>query len=238
VLTTTEAIVLRNQRYGEADLIVTYLTRDRGIIKAFAKSPRKIKSRFGSSLEPLTYSRISLLGREHSVPRITRSDIINPFCRLRENYDDLMNISRIIKIMLSVVPEDTPNKTLFNFFLSVLNLIDSSAGRQRHTLYLIALVRLLAMTGYAPRLNKCGRCGSGGIDFYPGAGTILCNRCARDQETEEPPLKVNGDVINFYSHSIEWPVQKLTRLRPRREILSTLSSIMERHILQNLGLRL
>jgi DNA repair protein RecO (recombination protein O) len=237
VLTRTEGIVLKNQKHGEADLIVTYLTPDRGIIKAFAKSPHKIKSRFGSSLEPLTHSRISLFGKEQSIPKITQSDIINTFYRLRESYDDLINISRLIRVMLSIIPEDTPNKRLFNFFLGILNLMDSSTGDQRHILYLIALIRLLAMTGYAPRLNKCGRCGKKGINFYPGAGTILCDGCAGGQEIKGPPVRVNGDIINFYSHSIEWPVQKLTRLRPRKELLSTLSSIMERHLSQNLGIR-
>ena len=56
MLQRTEGIVLKTNPFGEADLIVTYLTRDYGILKTFAKSPRKIKSRFGSSLEPLTYS--------------------------------------------------------------------------------------------------------------------------------------------------------------------------------------
>jgi DNA repair protein RecO (recombination protein O) len=47
MLHRTEGIVLKTTPFGEADLIVTYLTRDCGILKTFAKSPRKIKSRFG-----------------------------------------------------------------------------------------------------------------------------------------------------------------------------------------------
>jgi DNA repair protein RecO (recombination protein O) len=237
VLTRTEGIVLTSQKHGEADLIVTYLTRDRGIIKAFAKSPRKIKSRFGSSLEPLTYVRISLIGKEQSIPKITQSDIIKPFRALRENYHDLVNISRLIRLMLFLTPEDTHNKRLFNFFLSTLNLIESSAEDQRQTLYLIALIRLLAMIGYAPRLNKCGRCGRSGINFYPQAGTILCNKCIDGHQMGKPFVRVNSDIINFYSHCIEWPVERLSRLKPRRDLLSTLFTIMDKHISQNLGIR-
>ena len=48
MLRRTEGIVLRTFPFGEADLIVTFLTADFGLIKVFAKSPRKIKSRFGS----------------------------------------------------------------------------------------------------------------------------------------------------------------------------------------------
>ena len=74
--TRTEGIVLKSMAYGEADVIVTYLTADLGIRKGFAKSARKIKSRFGGSLEPFTHSRITLLGKEDaSLPRLTQSDI-------------------------------------------------------------------------------------------------------------------------------------------------------------------
>ncbi len=58
MLKRTNAIVLKTFPFGEADLIVTHLTYDFGLINTFAKSPRKIKSRFGSSLEPLTCSKI------------------------------------------------------------------------------------------------------------------------------------------------------------------------------------
>ena len=68
MLKRTEGIVLRTFPFGEADLIVTHLTPDLGIIKSFAKSSRKTRSRFGSSLEPLTRSRISLFGKEDAVP--------------------------------------------------------------------------------------------------------------------------------------------------------------------------
>lgn len=232
MLTRTEGVVLKNQKHGEADLIVTYLTPDRGIINAFAKSPRKIKSRFGSSLEPLTYANVSLLGKEHSIPRITQSDIINPFNRLRENYHDFINISRLIRVVLSMIPHGIPNKRLFDFFLSVLSIIGSSVEDEKQTMHLVFLIRLLAIIGSAPRLNKCGRCGSNGINFYPDSGTILCGRCINGHRIKELPVRVNGDIINFYKHSIEWPVEKLSRLKPRKDLLSTLSVLIDRHLSQ------
>ena len=87
----TEAIVLRTHHFGDADLIVTYLTPSRGVVKAFAKSPRKTKSRFGSSLEPLTHASIALMGKEQtSLLRITQSDIITSFQNIRDNFDDFV----------------------------------------------------------------------------------------------------------------------------------------------------
>ncbi|RJR16241.1 MAG: DNA repair protein RecO, partial [Nitrospiraceae bacterium] len=113
MLIRTEGIVLKTQKYGEADLIVTFLTSDKGIINAFAKSPRKTKSRFGSSLEPLTHAKLSLWGKEQSLPKITQSDIIEPFHQIRENYNDYVSISKLVEILISLMPSGIPNKRLF-----------------------------------------------------------------------------------------------------------------------------
>jgi DNA repair protein RecO (recombination protein O) len=232
LLTRTEGIVLTSQKYGEADLIVTYLTSDRGIIKAFAKSPRKTKSRFGSSLEPLTHARISLWGKEQSaMPRITQSDIINSFYQIREDYQDFVSASKLIEILISLTPQDTPHKKLFTFFLNVLHFITSSDPETRHALHLITQVRLLAIIGYAPRLRSCGRCGGDSRDFYPDAGTTLCKKCSIPPAGEgQPFIRINNRVIHFYTHTIEWPINISHRLKPGNETISELSLILDRHL--------
>ena len=232
MLSRTEGIVLRTQKYGEADLIVTYLTSERGIIKAFAKSPRKTRSRFGSSLEPLTYAKISLWGKEQSMPKITQSDVISSFHQLRESYDNYINISKLSEIIISLIPESIPNKRVFNLFLDILELARSSGEGAKDALFLIAQVRLLAITGYAPGLKDCGKCGKKSNNFYPDSGTILCSRCASAQPSlsKKPPIRVADKTLSFYAHSIDWPLNITCRLKPPEEILSEFSLIIEKHL--------
>jgi len=231
MLTKSEGIVLKSQKYGEADLIVTFLTPDRGIASAFAKSPRKTKSRFGSSLEPLTHSKISLWGKEQSLPKLTQSDIINSFQKIRENYDDFVSVSKLIEILLALTPVESPNQKLFSFFLNILHFIESSELESKEALHLISRIRLLAIIGYAPRLSGCGRCGSESIDFFPDAGTTLCKKCSTPRTGESKPfLRLNNQVIQFYRHSIEWPVTKSNRLKPNPETMTALSGVLERHL--------
>jgi DNA repair protein RecO (recombination protein O) len=232
VLTKTEGIVLKSQKYGEADLIVTYLTADKGIIKAFAKSPRKIKSRFGSSLEPLTHSQISLWGKEQSaISKITQADIINSFHQIRENYQNFVNVSKLIEIIISLTPATIPNKRLFLFFLNTLDLIRSSDQEAAGSLHIITQIRLLAMIGYAPKLNNCGRCGSDSLDFYPDSGTTLCKKCAISPSgAGKPFIRINNRVIHFYSHTIKWPINISNRLKPNNETISELSVVIDRHL--------
>ncbi len=231
MLTRTDGIVLKTKKYGEADLIVTYLTQSRGIISAFAKSPRKTKSRFGSSLEPLTHAKIALWGKEQSMPKITQSDILNPFQHLRENFEDFGNILKLIEILLSLIPEGVPNRKLFFFLLNTMILVESSKQKQKNTLYLISLVRLLIILGYAPWLKRCGKCGDKSLDFYPGSGTTLCRKCVlKHNKWEMTSMKLTHKVVNFYSHITEWPAHTSNRLKPHPEIISELSELLDKHL--------
>jgi DNA repair protein RecO (recombination protein O) len=232
VLTRTEGIVLKTQKYGEADLIVTYLTPEKGIIKAFAKSPRKTRSRFGSSLEPLTHAKISLWGKEHSaLPKITQSDILNSFQQLRDNYHDFISISKLTEMLISLTPEGIPNKKIFSFFFNILSFIKSSKHEQKDALHLISRIRLLAAAGYAPRLSGCGKCGTKSLDFYPDSGTTLCHNCAAAPAgAGKPFMRINSKVVHFYTHSIEWPINISNRLKPNEQTLSELSGLLDRHL--------
>ncbi|UCH79708.1 MAG: DNA repair protein RecO [Nitrospiraceae bacterium] len=231
MLTRTEGIVLKTQKYGEADLIVTYITPDRGIISAFAKSPRKTKSRFGSSLEPLTHAKISLWGKEQSLPKLTQSDIIHSFQKIREDYNDFIHVSKLSEILLSLTPSDSPNKKLFSFFLNILQFISSSEQESKEPLHLISRIRLLAVIGYAPRMSGCGRCGNNSIDFFPDAGTTLCRKCSRPSAgASKPFIRLNNQIIQFYKHSIEWPVNRSNRLKPHEDTLTALSAVLDRHL--------
>ncbi len=239
MLTKTEGIVLKTQKFAEADLIVTFLTLSRGIIKVFAKSPRKTKSRFGSSLEPLTHTKITLLGKEQSMPRITQSDIINSFQSLRENFKDFLYMSKLAEILLSITPEGIPNQNLFLFFLNTMYILKSLGQRQNDVIYLISQIRLLAVLGYAPRLKGCGKCGTKGLEFYPHSGSILCKKCALSSKGErKSPIKITDRVVRFYSHCVGWPIHASTRLRPSRETISALSVLLEEHLTYLLNKRL
>ena len=258
MLTTTEGIVLRTQKYAEADLIVTYLTLNKGIIKAFAKSPRKTKSRFGSSLEPLTYSKITLMGKEQSMPKIIQSDILKPFYCLRENFQDYIYISKLVEMLIALTLEGAAYKKLFLFLLNVMNLSEmlnppfptllkgglnkvEKAGfsEQKKAFYITSQIHLLKILGYAPPLTWCGKCGTKCFYFYPHLGTALCRKCAVTQSKKNvSPIKITSKLIKFYSHCTGWSLHASTRLRPPREIISALSTLLDEHINHLLNKRL
>ena len=74
---SAEALILRTYRYGEADLIVIFLTRDRGKLRGVAKNAVKSRRRFGAALEPLTRGTVAYFEKEgRELVRLDRVDTI------------------------------------------------------------------------------------------------------------------------------------------------------------------
>lgn len=230
--TRTEGIVLKSMEYGEADVIVTYLTMDMGIKKAFAKSARKIKSRFGGSLEPLTHSRISLMGKEDAtLPRLTQSDIIRPFQELREDYACFVRVCSMVELTCGLLPEGAENRPAFEFLLTMMERL---AGGCSSLDTLIYRVRFLKMKGYAPRLESCSRCGADSAWFYPCQGSVVCEACAMMPSVVLPQdrrmrLPVSQGAARLYEAIVGWNLEKTARLKASPAMLEEISAIVEAH---------
>lgn len=226
MLRRTEGIVLRTIPFGEADLIVTYLTEDLGLIKAFAKSPRKIRSRFGSSLEPLTHSIISFWGKEDTaLPRLTQSDIIHPFKSIRDSLKSFIRASEIIEITLNFIPERDANRNVYFLLLHILQALENQDNPK--ILVNHYKIKFLKLVGFAPKLDACGRCGRSGTSFYLSHGSVLCETCAKGIDS---PVKISSAVLKLFTDLTTWDTLKVHRIKPSDMLLSELSDIINMHI--------
>ena len=73
-------VVLRTQKLGEADRIITLLTRHNGRVRAVGKGVRRTTSRFGARLEPFMHVDLQL-AEGRSLDIITQVETLNPFAR-------------------------------------------------------------------------------------------------------------------------------------------------------------
>ncbi|MBI4683647.1 MAG: DNA repair protein RecO [Nitrospirae bacterium] len=226
MLRRTEGIVLKTALFGEADLIVTHLTSDFGLIKTFAKSPRKIKSRFGSSLEPLTYSKISFWGKEDAnLPRLTQSDIILSFQLIRDRLECFLKVSEILELTASFLPEHEANRKVFMLLLDVLKETEKDCTLPLHII--LYKIRFLNLIGYAPRLDGCANCGKTGFSFYISHGSVICERCITGMDS---PIKLSPASIKLYESLSRWDLSLIERIKPSRNLLAELSDMLNDHI--------
>jgi len=226
MLQSTEGIVLKTGTFGEADLIVTYLTRDYGVIKTFAKSPRKIKSRFGSSLEPLTHAKISFWGKEDAaLPRLTQSDIIHTFETLRGRLKCFLKASEMAELTLNFMQERDASEEVFSLIRSTLRALEEDC--ETNMLFLSCKVKLLEIVGYLPRLEGCGRCGREGGAFYLSHGSVLCESCSRGHQAS---FSLPAGVGALYKNLLAWEFSKLSRIKPSEILVSELSRVIDEHV--------
>jgi DNA repair protein RecO (recombination protein O) len=73
-----DGVVLRTQKLGEADRIITLLTRHNGRVRAVAKGVRRTKSRFGARLEPFTHVDV-MIHPGRSLDVITQAEVIRAY---------------------------------------------------------------------------------------------------------------------------------------------------------------
>lgn len=225
---STEAIVLKNTPYAEADLIVTYFTKEFGVIDLFAKSPRKIKSKFGSSLEPLTHSRISFIGKEDRLQKIIQSDIINPFQQIRENLFLFLKTAEILKIILQILPKRQPHSELFRVLLDSLFFIQKAERIELFTVFL--KLKILRELGYLPDFNSCGRCrNSLNAEIYYLDGFVLCYNCMIENPTTQV-YKISKGTAKLLNKIPNWDINFISRVKIVKTLISEVDEFITKHI--------
>jgi DNA repair protein RecO (recombination protein O) len=183
VLYADEAIVLRTHKLGEADRIITLLTRQHGRVRAVAKGVRRTTSRFGSRLEPFTHVDLQL-AEGRSLDTITQAETLTPFSKgLGLDYDRYTAGTVMLETADRLVTEER-QPSVQQFLLLVGGLRAMVAGEHGPGQVLDSyLLRSLSVAGYAPSFEHCARCGTlpapGGPHrwFNPSLGGMLCTTC-------------------------------------------------------------
>ena len=178
-----EAVVLRTHKLGEADRIITLLSRRRGKIRAVAKGVRRTTSKFGARLEPFSHVDLQFaVGRTLDV--VTQVESLHAFGEpLIADYPAYT----AGQVMLEtadrlVVEEGEPSVQQYLLLVGALSVLNhgTADGVRPSTLILDSyLLRALAVAGYAPSFSDCARCGVVGPHqaFSPVTGGVVCERC-------------------------------------------------------------
>jgi DNA repair protein RecO (recombination protein O) len=179
-----DGIVLRTQDLGEADRIITVLTRRTGRIRAVGKGVRRTRSRFGARLEPFTHVDL-LLYEGRSLDIVTQADSLRAYGEpLAADYPRYTSGVAMLETAERFTPEER-QPAQRQFLLLVGGLRALGEGTHSPRLVLDAfLLRSLAVAGYAPALEECAVCGSpelsadGGLGtFALAAGGLTCRSC-------------------------------------------------------------
>jgi len=178
----TEAIILKTFPLGEADRLVSFLGRSSGRIRGVAPGARRIKNRFGSTLEVLSHVQIWYTEKEtRELVRIQQAELLESFRQSQTDYGLSTGLAAISEISELVLPEHEVSEPMFRLILLTAREIErAKSWALPLTYFAFWTVRL---GGWLPRFDRCASCGAAfGAKpaFYAlhQAG-LFCEKCRR-----------------------------------------------------------
>ena len=176
-----EAIVLKTIKLGEADRIVTLMTRSHGKVRAVAKGVRKTKSRWGGRLEPFTHVDLMLYKGRGDLDTITAADIRSSFDVIRTDYERLTAAASLAELVDKITPDRESAGNTYALLLAGLRALLQGRG---DSIVPGFFVKLLSISGYHPQLGVCAGCGTNArlAGFSAELGGVVCEDCWNEDE--------------------------------------------------------
>jgi len=224
-----EAVVLRTHKLGEADRIVTLLTRSHGRVRAVARGVRKTTSRIGARLEPFGHVDVQLYeGR--SLDTVTQVESIAAHgADLSSDYPRWTAGTAMLETAERLTPEER-EPAVQQYALLVSGLRSLVARDHAPGLILDSyLLRSLAIAGWSPSFDECARCGAPGPHraFSIPSGGVVCANC-RPPGSAAPSattIALLGALL-----SGDWPVADASESRDQRDASGLVAAFLQWHL--------
>jgi DNA repair protein RecO (recombination protein O) len=227
---TSEALILRTYKLGEADRIVVFLTRDRGKKRGVAKGARRARSRFIGALEPMTRAGVAYYEREQR--DLVRINYVEPTRSplSAATGDALGHVGYFAELIDEWAPEAHADERLYRLGSSMTEAI--AAGAPVEALARYFEYWLLRLQGVYPSLTSCAGCAEplvGGAVMPPRDDLFLCRACAPAGGT---PVSV--DALRFLKAAGAMAPERLETLplqpRAARELETLHRRLLHLHL--------
>jgi DNA repair protein RecO (recombination protein O) len=219
-----EAIVLRRHDFGEADRLLTLLTRDHGKIRAIAKGARKPGSRKTGHVELFMRTQM-LFARGRDLDIITQAELVEAYRPLREDLVRVTYASHMVEMLDRFTVENDAQPELYYLLADALGWLAETPDLLLTARFVE--LRLLGLVGFQPRLFQCARCGevieARDQFFSAELGGVLCPDCRRADPQADAISLAALKVLRYLQTR---PYNTVQRLKVRRALHSELEGLM------------
>lgn len=175
------AIILSRRDFRENDQIITFYTKERGLVSALARGVKKSVSKNAAALEPLSYVEVELVpGKE--LQHVTQVHTIEYFPLIRQNLAKISFGRYAVELLGTVLTDEVPDILLFDILASFLHFLEKQENLS--TLLLASFVlKVWSRLGFTPVLNRCIHCDKAVAEnetcyFDVAAGGVSHEQCA------------------------------------------------------------
>lgn len=228
---TTQAVVIATRDISEEDRLLTLLSRELGIIYAYAKGANRMKSRLASATELLCYSSFVLFKNRERYS-VDHADSLDLFFGLRRDIESLSLATYFAELSATIAPQSDSAQEFIRLLLNTLHLLEKRV-RTRSFLKPVFELRALALAGYMPNLVACRDCArydEAQMGFLVASGELLCGQCAARERGPAPVFLPKG-VLAAMRHIIYSPLERLFSFELGAEGLQRLGEVIERYLL-------
>lgn len=179
----SDALLLRRAPHGEADVVLTFLTEERGLVSANARAARASSKRF-SGLEPMHLLAVTLEQREgRDLYNLVEAQIQRPRLTLTAHLDRLEAAGRALRWIRDASPREVPEPEVWEEANHLLDALDDPSLKLTPLVTLAAAgLRLLKAFGWGLDLRRCVSCGKQASErasaaFDATRGGLVCQSC-------------------------------------------------------------
>lgn len=225
----TDGIVIREQNTGEQDRLITVLTKEKGIIRAFVNGGRNPKNKNVSSTGLLCYSDFSVEKTKKDVYFIKEATSKKVFFSLRQDIIVLSLAQYLAELAYELAPREEEAGEFLPLMLNSLHLL-SQGNKDRALIKAVAELRMLTLSGYMPQLVGCKKCGtfeSEKMYIDTMTGEIFCQDCRSTAKLYE----INASVIRAMRHICLSEPSKIFSFSLPAQGLFSLAEVSEKYLL-------
>lgn len=219
-----EALLLDVASLGDADRVVTFLTRDRGCKRGVARGARRRYSRHAGQLQLLSKADVQWLEKEgRELARLTRVELIRPADRLFGDLEGILVASVLAESAGVFSPEDESSELVYRLLDSTIEALLGGVDRWLALRYFESWV--LRLSGIFPAPERCPSCGREIVELAVlsgGGESLLCGDCGR---AEPGSKRVGAAALEFLRRIGHEPLRRMGTEPPPVEALAEVGRV-------------
>lgn len=225
----TRGLILKEQNIGERDKLVWVLTDSHGILRAFVRGAKNIKSPKCAGTGLLSYASLSVFEGRDSYT-IDEAAALEQFVGLRQDIVRLSLAQYFCELCLNLCPTGQEAQEHLRLILNSLYLL-SRQKRPDLQIKICFEMRLITLCGYMPDLVMCAGCGvyeAPEMVFVPQTGKLYCSSCADRLGIQGARLPIAA--VTALRHTVYADFEKLFSFELNPRLLEPLSAVSERYV--------
>jgi DNA repair protein RecO (recombination protein O) len=235
----TEAIILKTFPLGEADRLVSFFGRSSGRMRGVAAGARRVKNRYGSTLEVLSHVQIWYVEREtRDLVRIQQADLLESFHKAQSDYGLSTGLAVISEISELILPEHEVSEPMFRLILLATREVERTGDWNLPLSYFVFWT--VRLGGWLPRFDRCVACdrpfGAKPAFYDAHAGGLFCEKC---RQSGMKPLHVEARKLaeRFAGERLDRITSEAAMLASAKELREAGLGWIELHVERRLMTR-